>query len=124
MKTEEAGEAILETWSVDEVHDAYAKREIVLIDVRSPQEYMFEHIPGALLLPLAFADCSSLPGQTDKRIVFHCGSGVRSEKVARMAIAEGHARIAHMEGGFAAWKGAKKPFIGTNMATGGPIRID
>ena len=124
MKVEEVGDSILETWTVDEVQEAFNKHEIVLIDVRTPQEYMFEHIPGALLLPLAFADCSSLPGQSDKRIVFHCGSGVRSEKVARMALDAGCARIAHMEGGFAAWKGAKKPYVGTNMATGAPVMID
>lgn len=124
MKTEEVGQAHLETWTVDEVQDAFKKNEIVLIDVRTPQEYMFEHIPGALLLPMSFLHCASLPGQSDKRIVFHCGSGMRSEKVARKCIEEGFARIAHMEGGFGAWKGAKKPYMGTNMATGAPQMVD
>ena len=120
MKSEQVGDSTLETWTVDEVADAFDKNEIVLIDVRTPQEYMFEHIEGALLMPLAFFKAGKLPGQTEKRIVFHCGSGARSEKVARAAIDAGIARIAHMEGGFGAWKGAKKPYIGTNMATGAP----
>lgn len=123
MKTEEVGQSILETWTVDEVARAHAAGEIVVIDVRTPQEYMFEHIEGALLMPMAFFKADALPGQSDKRIVFHCGSGVRSEKVARAAIEAGMARIAHMEGGFGAWKGAKKPHIGTNMATGAPHRV-
>lgn len=120
MKSEQVGDSTLETWTVDEVAAAFDKDEIVLIDVRTPQEYMFEHIEGALLMPLAFFKAGKLPGQTEKRIVFHCGSGARSEKVARAAIDAGIARIAHMEGGFGAWKGAKKPYIGTNMATGAP----
>lgn len=120
MKTEEMGQSILETWTSDEVAAAFSRDEIVLIDVRTPQEYMFEHIEGALLMPMAFFKAAKLPGQSDKRIVFHCGSGVRSEKVARAAIDAGVARIAHMEGGFGAWKGSKKPYIGTNMATGAP----
>ncbi|ANT60392.1 MULTISPECIES: rhodanese-like domain-containing protein [Roseobacteraceae] len=123
MKTEEVGSALLETWSVDEVAEAFDKGEIVLIDVRTPQEYMFEHIEGALLMPMAFFRADKLPGQSDKRIVFHCGSGVRSEKVARAAIAAGFSRVAHMEGGFGGWKGAKQPYIGTNMATGAPTPI-
>ena len=123
MKTEQVGDSLLETWTVDEVQQAFDANEIVLIDVRSPQEYMFEHIEGALLMPLAFFDAAKLPGQGEKRIVFHCGSGVRSEKVARSALAAGFDRIAHMEGGFGAWKGAKKPFIGTDMATGAPRRV-
>lgn len=124
MKTEQVGDAIFETWTPDEVLQALNAGEIVLIDVRTPQEYMFEHIEGALLMPMAFFKADALPGQSDKRIVFHCGSGVRSERVSRAAIDAGFARIAHMEGGFGAWKGAKKPYIGTNMATGAPHRVD
>ncbi|MBV2359181.1 rhodanese-like domain-containing protein [Thalassococcus sp. CAU 1522] len=124
MKTETVGTATFETWDVDEVASALEKREIVLIDVRTPQEFMFEHIPGALLMPMSFFDAQALPGQSDKRIVFHCGSGVRSEKVARAAIEAGFDRIAHMGGGMAAWKAAQKPHIGTNMATGAPQRVD
>ncbi|EIE50773.1 sulfurtransferase [Salipiger aestuarii] len=124
MKTEEVGASILETWTADEVAEAFSRDEIVLIDVRTPQEYMFEHIEGALLMPMAFFKASKLPGQTDKRIVFHCGSGARSEKVARAAIDAGTARIAHMEGGFGAWKGTHKPYIGTNMATGAPQLVN
>jgi rhodanese-related sulfurtransferase len=124
MKTETTGSAELQTWTVDEVAQAWARNEIVLIDVRTPQEYMFEHIEGALLLPMPFFSADKLPGQSDKKIVFHCGSGVRSDKVARAALASGIDRIAHMEGGFAAWKQAGLPFIGTNMATGAPQRVN
>ena len=123
MQTETIGTATLETWTPDEVAKALDAHEIVLIDVRTPQEYMLEHVEGALLMPLAFFKAAKLPGQTEKRIVFHCGSGVRSEKVARASIEAGFARIAHMEGGFGAWKGAKKPYIGTNMATGAPHQV-
>ncbi len=123
MKTETVDGATLETWSVDEVAKAFEANEIVLIDVRTPQEYMFEHIEGALLMPLAFFKGDKLPDQVEKRIVFHCGSGVRSERVARAAIAAGVKQIAHMEGGFGAWKAAKCPYIGTNMATGAPQSV-
>lgn len=86
MKSETVGSATLETWTPEETHAAMQNGEIVVIDVRTTPEYAFEHIEGALLLSMPFFHAASLPGQSDKRIVFHCGSGVRSEKVARMAI--------------------------------------
>ena len=123
MKTETIDGAVFETWTAEELAAAFGRNEVVVIDVRPPQEYMFEHIEGALLMPLAFFNAGKLPGQSDKRIVFHCGSGVRSERVCRAAIKAGFTRIAHLEGGFAAWKGAKLPHIGTNMATGAPQQV-
>ena len=124
MQTEQTDHGTLETWTPEEVHRALEAGEICLIDVRTPQEYMFEHVEGALLLPMPFFNAHKLPGQKDKPIVFHCGSGVRSEKVSRAAIDAGIDQIAHMEGGFAAWKAAQKPYIGTNMATGAPSRVN
>lgn len=123
MKTETLGDATLETWTVEEVAQAFDRGEIVLIDVRTPQEYMFEHVEGALLMPMAFFRADRLPGQSEKRIVFHCGSGARSEKVARAAIAAGIGRVAHMGGGFGAWKSAGQPYVGTDMSTGAPKRV-
>ena len=123
MKTETINDATFETWTPDEVETAMQKGEIVLIDVRTPQEYMFEQIEGALLMPMAFFRADALPGQSDKRIVFHCGSGVRSEKVSRAAIEAGVKTIAHMEGGFGAWKQAKKAYTGTDMGSGAPKKV-
>ena len=124
MQTETVDEAVLETWDVDEVAAAWTRNEIVLIDVRSVQEYGLEHIEGAMLAPMSFFDAAKMPGQTDKRIVFHCAGGVRSEKVARACIAAGMTLIAHLGGGFGAWKAAKKPYMGTDFATGCPKRMN
>lgn len=124
MQSETIDGAVLETWTVDDVAAAWARDEIVLIDVRTIQEYAFEHVEGALLLPMPFFRAAKLPGQSDKRIVFHCGSGVRSGKVARACIEAGIGLIAHMDGGFGAWKAARLPYIGTNMATGAPQRVN
>ena len=124
MKTEDTAKGKLETWDVDEVARALSARKIVLIDVRTPPEYMVEHVEGALLMPLAFFDPQSLPTQDGKRIVFHCGSGARSEKAARAALEAGIAPVAHLGGGFGAWKKAGQPHIATDMATGAPKRQD
>ena len=123
MQTERTDDGTLETWTVDEVAEALDAGRIAVIDVRTPQEYMLEHIEGAMLLPLPFFRADVLPSQEGKRLVFHCGSGARSEKVARQCLAAGITPVAHLGGGFGAWKKAGKPHIGTDLATGAPKRV-
>lgn len=123
MQSEQIGSATFERWSPEEVKAARDAREIVIIDVRTPQEFAFEHIEGAMNFPMAYFDPKALPGQGEKKIVLHCGSGMRSEKMARLAAEAGIGAIAHLEGGFGAWKQAKLPFIGTDMASGAPKRV-
>lgn len=128
MRSETLEHGTLEHWTPEEVAAALAKGEIVLIDVRTPQEYMFEHVEAALLKPMAFFDPAHLPSEggasgAGKRIVFHCGSGARSSKMAKMYLQAGHDRTAHMDGGFGAWKTAGLPYVGTDMSTGAPKRM-
>jgi rhodanese-related sulfurtransferase len=119
MHTEEIDGATLEHWTPEETADAFERGEIVLIDVRTPQEFAFEHVEGALLSPMATFRADRLPTQEGKRIVFHCGSGVRSRKVAQACLEAGMSPIAHVEGGFAAWKTAGLAYVATDPATGG-----
>lgn len=109
------------TLEVEDVAELFAAGKIVLIDVRTPVEYAFEHIRGALLSPLATFDTRHLPDQDRKPIVFHCGSGKRSRMVAEKCLAAGHKRVMHMAGGLAAWKKAGQPYIATNPSTGAPV---
>ena len=111
----------LETWTPEEVARGLASKDIVLIDVRTPAEYMFESIEDALLAPLSHFERKALPAGLGKHVVLHCGSGVRSRRAAELCLTlGGFEKIAHMEGGFAGWKAANQPYLGTNMATGAP----
>ena len=120
MDIEQTEQGTLEHWSPAEVAAAFNEDRIVLIDVRTPQEFALERINGALLAPMQSFQPSHMPDQSKKQIVFHCGSGVRSARVAKLCLAAGEDRIAHMAGGFAAWKEDGQAYIGTDMATGAP----
>ncbi|WP_209427791.1 rhodanese-like domain-containing protein [Pararhodobacter sp. SW119] len=122
MKTEQTDHGPLETWTVEEVAEAFARGEIAIVDVRSPPEYMLEHIPGALLMPMNGFAPQSLPVGGKKRLVLHCGSGMRSGKMARRMLEAGLGPVAHMEGGFGAWKAAGQAYVGVDPATGAPKR--
>jgi rhodanese-related sulfurtransferase len=118
METIELNGATLEQWGPRELYDALQRGEVAVIDVRTPQEFAFEHIKGALLAPLSTFEARSLPSQQGKKLVFHCGSGVRSRRVAESCVAAGLDRVAHLEGGFTAWKQAGLPYIAIDPASG------
>lgn len=120
MKKETLDKGVLEHWTPGDVADSFADNEIVLIDVRTPQEFSFERINGALLAPMQAFQAAHMPSQNDKPILFYCGSGARSKKVAEQYLESQGGTIAHMKGGFGAWKDAGLNYVGTDMMTGAP----
>lgn len=106
------------TETPQQIHDAMARGEIVLVDVREPLEYGIERIPSALLLPLSTFDPAALPDEIGKQVVLQCGSGKRSEMAYRKATAAGVKVRSHMGGGIMAWKAAGLPVVSTDPSTG------
>ena len=123
MQIDQINGKTLETWTPEEVRAGLANKEIVLIDVRTPAEYMFESIEDALLAPLSHFHSKALPAGLGKHVVLYCGSGIRSRKAAELCLGADFEKIAHLEGGFANWKQAGQDFLGTNMGTGAPERM-
>lgn len=101
-----------------DIADKLKKRQIVLIDVREPQEYAAERIHGALLFPLSTFDPALLPNDDQRPIVFQCGSGNRSGRAVAACAAAGFPHNAHMAGGIMAWKADGLPTISVDPATG------
>lgn len=99
------------------VHAALQKGEVLLVDVREPSEYAVERIHGALLYPLSTFDARALPME-GRKLVLHCGGGVRSLKAAHKLLEAGHAHVTHVDGGLAAWKAAGLPVIRIDPQTG------
>lgn len=95
-----------------------SEKAIVLVDVREPAEYAAERIEGALLYPMSSFDPSALPDTGARKVVFHCGSGMRSAKAVAACEAAGIAIDSHMQGGLQAWKAAGLPVLKSDPATG------
>lgn len=101
-----------------EVHDALHRREIVLVDVREPHEYVAERIAGALLCPTSTFDPTALPTGGDRPVVLHCGTGKRSGMAVAKCIEAGVTVTAHMRGGLMAWKAVALPIVTPAPAAG------
>jgi molybdopterin/thiamine biosynthesis adenylyltransferase/rhodanese-related sulfurtransferase len=80
-------------------------RDFVLVDVREPVEYDINRIPGSVLIPKGdFLNGSALEKlPSDKQIVMHCKTGVRSAETLAIVKGAGYADAVHVGGGVAAW---------------------
>lgn len=81
-------------------------REAVLLDVREAQEYAFENVPGALLLPLSFLDVETFPPITGKKLIVMCGVGRRGAAAQKQLANAGLKNIYNLAGGMDSWKKA------------------
>lgn len=81
------------------------ERDFVLVDVREPNEYEINKIPGSVLIPKGeFLNGNAL-GQlpSDKQVVLHCKSGVRSAEALAVLKGAGFENSVHVGGGVVAW---------------------
>lgn len=120
MKTEPLAHGTLENWTPQEVAQGLKDKTILLIDIRTPQEHGNERIEGALLMPMQEFDPAYLPLEGERKVLLHCGSGVRSKRMAERCIQAGAGTIAHLAGGIGAWKQSGQTYIAIDPATGAP----
>ncbi|QZY30062.1 adenylyltransferase/sulfurtransferase MoeZ [Nocardioides coralli] len=110
ISDEAADAAAGSTISVTELEHMLKEREegsrdFVLIDVREPNEYEINRIPGSVLIPKGeFLNGNALeqvPG--DKPAVLYCKGGVRSAEALSVLKGAGYADAVHVGGGVVAW---------------------
>lgn len=90
---------------------AWGDQTLVVLDVRTPEEFAEGHVPGAMNIPhtsLA-ARLAELEGHRDRDLVVYCRSGNRTA----LAIAElrkaGFKRLLHLEGDYKRWAEEGRP---------------
>ena len=89
-----------------ELQAMLAADEVTLIDVREPNEFAAEHIPGAINTPLSGFDPAALPAAGGKTVVLQCAGAKRSGMALDKCASAGAAIDTHLGGGLAAWKAA------------------
>lgn len=94
-----------------EVYEQREKKDVVIIDVRTPAEFRMERIKEAQNKPLDQIDqwVKELP--KDKKIYFVCRSGSRSGQAQRIAQQAGYTNTYNMQGGMLAWKREGLPVV-------------
>lgn len=110
--------AQITTLRVEEALALHGRPEVLLVDLRDPRERDREgRIPQAFHCPRGMLEFWLDPEspyakpqfQQDVRFIFFCAGGLRSALAARTAQDMGLQPVAHIEGGFAAWRKAGGP---------------
>jgi MFS family permease len=82
-----------------------SRRHVLIMDVRSPEEFAAGHVEDAINIPLATLDSHSSELPRDCLIVTVCGKGGgRSERAAQALRARGFKQVRSLCGGTDAWK--------------------
>jgi rhodanese-related sulfurtransferase len=110
--------AEIETLSAAEAIKAAQDGNVVIVDIRDPRELEREgRIPGSFSCTRGMLEFWIDPEspyakpifQQDKKFIFHCAGGLRSALAAKTAQDMGLKPVAHIAGGFAAWRDAGGP---------------
>lgn len=86
-------------------------RDIVLLDVRTPQEYQIARIEGAILIPLQELPDRLNELDTASMIVAQCHGGVRSAQAVHFLRQHGFAKTRNLAGGIDAWSREVDPGV-------------
>lgn len=81
-----------------------ASGDVVLIDVRTPEEFAAGRLPGSLNAPLQTFDPASIPIEAERETILYCGSSRRSGIAADQLSAYLGTTVRHLEGGIQAWQ--------------------
>lgn len=111
--------ASIETLSVADAAKLLGRPDVLFVDLRDPRELEREgRIAGAFHCPRGMLEFWIDPAspyarpqfEDEKKFVFFCAGGLRSALATFTAQQMGLAPVAHIDGGFTAWKNFGAPF--------------
>ena len=115
--------AQIEVLSPQQAHVLSQADDVVLVDIRDPRELQREgRVPGALHAPRGMLEFWIDPESpyhkpvfaSGKRFIFFCAGGLRSALATKTVQDMGLEPVAHIEGGFGAWREAGLPIDKTD----------
>lgn len=114
----EAARSQIKEYTVEEAIELATRPDVLLVDIRDPRELAREgRIPGALHCPRGMLEFWIDPESPyfkpvfgeDRTFVFFCAGGMRSALATKVAQDMGLKPVAHVIGGFSAWRAAGGP---------------
>jgi rhodanese-related sulfurtransferase len=123
----DAAEREVETLPIEQAIALAGRPDTVLVDIRDIRELEREgRVPGAFHCPRGMLEFWLDPASPyhkpvfnqDKKYVFFCAGGLRSALAAQTAQRMGLKPVAHIQGGFGAWKKAGGPVEGGTAKAG------
>ena len=114
----EAAEKEIENLAVEQAIGLHGRDDVLLVDIRDIRELQRDgRVPGAFHCPRGMLEFWIDPESPyhkdvfaqDKTYIFFCAGGMRSALAAQTAKRMGMKPVAHIRGGFGAWKKSGGP---------------
>jgi thioredoxin 1 len=89
------------------------KEQVVLVDVRTPDEYNSSHLKDAIMIDFKADDFKEniTKLSKDKTICVYCRSGNRSGQTMEILKQEGYLKVYNLKGGITAWQEKSFPIV-------------
>jgi rhodanese-related sulfurtransferase len=89
------------------------EKNIIILDVRTPQEYQEGHISNAINIPVQILgqQLDKLKNFKDKKILVYCRSGHRSAIASQILDRAGFKNVYNLKGGLFEWKASGLPLV-------------
>lgn len=110
--------ASIENVEVADAASLLGREDVLFVDIRDPRELAREGtIPGAFRAPRGMLEFWVDPQSpyyrpvldSGRKLLLFCGSGWRSALTAKALQDMGFDAVAHLDGGFTAWRAAGRP---------------
>ncbi|PCI59140.1 MAG: sulfurtransferase [Gammaproteobacteria bacterium] len=97
--------------ALQKIMSADNKGKVVLLDVRTPQEYAAGHVPGAINISHTEikANLAKLLPHKNDTVIVYCRSGHRAGIAAEILANNGFTKLQHLSGDMNGWYEAKLP---------------
>jgi len=89
------------------------EKDVIILDVRTPQEYQEGHISNAINIPVQILgqQLDKLKNFKDKKILVYCRSGHRSAIASQILDRAGFKNVYNLKGGLFEWKASELPLV-------------
>jgi len=89
------------------------EKDVIILDVRTPQEYQEGHISNAINIPVQILgqQLDKLNNFKDKKILVYCRSGNRSAIASQILDRAGFKNVYNLKGGLFEWKASELPLV-------------
>jgi rhodanese-related sulfurtransferase len=84
---------------------------LIIVDVRTREEYDSGHIEGAILIPVSELEGRMNELSKEEELLIYCRTGNRSSNSVNILKANGYTKIFHMNDGIIAWIQAGYPTV-------------
>jgi rhodanese-related sulfurtransferase len=93
------------TMNAQQAQSLLTDPDLLILDVRTPQEFGEGHIKNARLIPVAELGgrIAEIAAWKEKPVLVYCRSGGRSASAAQMLVGAGFKKINNLAGGIGAW---------------------